>query len=452
VTQGPRIYNLFPLLAGPLPGWRPHLERAAGMGFTWVFVNAFYQAGFSGSLYSVKDYYAVDARFVAGSAPPAEQLAEMLRQASELGLSVMMDLVINHTAFDSPLLREHPAWFQRDAMGEIVHPGAKDGKRRVVWKDLAEVDNVGSPDRAALWTYWRELALHYAGLGVRGFRCDAAYQVPAELWRDLIGAVKTRHPDTLFFAETLGCTPKETLATACAGFDFIFNSSKWWDFREPWCLEQYAITAPVVPSVSFPESHDTPRLAAEFDGDRAAVVQRYAFAAAFSTGVMMPMGFEYGFRKPLHVVQTTPQDWEQPAWDLTGTIGQIHEIKAAMRPLNEDGPITPLSLDGGPCYAFWKETQDGSQAALVVLNLERTATARIRVPVGAPASMRQVARDPTTGALRALPDTGELELPPAGVLIVHEVDQDGRATGIHGVRLQRPGDPRPPGAWMRTSH
>ena len=26
--SGPRIYNLFPLLAGPLPGWKTHLERA----------------------------------------------------------------------------------------------------------------------------------------------------------------------------------------------------------------------------------------------------------------------------------------------------------------------------------------------------------------------------------------------------------------------------------------
>ena len=34
-----KIYNLFPLLAGPFPHWTPHLERAAAMGFDWVFVN-----------------------------------------------------------------------------------------------------------------------------------------------------------------------------------------------------------------------------------------------------------------------------------------------------------------------------------------------------------------------------------------------------------------------------
>lgn len=63
-SSGPRIYNVFPLLAGPLPRWTPHLERAHRLGFDWVFTNAFHYAGYSGSLYSVKDYCAIDPRLV----------------------------------------------------------------------------------------------------------------------------------------------------------------------------------------------------------------------------------------------------------------------------------------------------------------------------------------------------------------------------------------------------
>jgi len=33
------IYNLFPLLAGPLPRWKEHFTRIRDMGFNWVFVN-----------------------------------------------------------------------------------------------------------------------------------------------------------------------------------------------------------------------------------------------------------------------------------------------------------------------------------------------------------------------------------------------------------------------------
>ena len=428
MSQGPRIYNLFPLLAGPFPQWRAHLQRAAAMGFTWIFVNPFHQTGFSGSLYSVQDYYAIDPRLEDGTGrPPDVQLRAMLQEASRLDLTVMMDLVINHTAFDSPLIREHPTWFRRDQNGQIVHPGTLDGKKRVIWRDLAEVDNAESPDRQALWAYWRNLTLHYAGLGFRGFRCDAAYQVPEALWRDIIGPIKARYPDVVFFAETLGCTPKQTVATAQGGFDFIFNSSKWWDFREPWCLEHYEEMAPVVPSISFPESHDTPRLAAELNGDRRAVLQRYAFAAVFSTGVMMPMGFEYGFRKALHVVETTPKDWETPSWDLTGAITAINRTKAAHRPLNEEGPLQSMDLDDQGLFGFLKRTRDDRERVIVLLNLNREAAVRLRVPDHIPVTPGSTWTDLQSGVSQPLPAAGEIDLEPSGILVVAPADPGGRA-------------------------
>ena len=317
MASGPRIYNLFPLLAGPLPQWTSHLERAQRLGFDWVFINAFHYAGYSGSLYSIKDYYAIDPRLVddATADPPMTQLTQMIQEANRLGLKLMMDLVINHTAFDSPLVTEHPEWYKRGADGKPLHPSAKDGDKKVTWGDLVEVNNASSPDRDRLWRYWLQLTDHYAALGVRGFRCDAAYKVPGELWRFLIGQIKQSHPGTLFVAESLGCPFEDTVRLARSGFDFIFNSSKWWDFTEPWCLEQYRQTAPLVPSISFPESHDTERLATELHGDKEAVKLRYAFSALFSAGVMIPIGFEYGFRKRLDVVNTQPQDWEASQWD-----------------------------------------------------------------------------------------------------------------------------------------
>ena len=65
---GPRIYNLFPLLAGSIPHWRNHLPRIAALGFDWVYVNPFHYPGFSGSLYAVKDYYRLNPIFRNGKA------------------------------------------------------------------------------------------------------------------------------------------------------------------------------------------------------------------------------------------------------------------------------------------------------------------------------------------------------------------------------------------------
>lgn len=371
-TPGPHIYNLFPLLAGPLPAWTPHLERAQRLGFDWVFVNAFHYAGYSGSLYSIKDYYTIDPRLVDPAAgPPMAQLEQMIQTATRLGLKLMMDLVINHTAFDSPLVQEHPDWYKRGADGKPLRPSAKEGDRRVVWEDLAEIDNAGSPDRGNLWQYWLKLAEYYASMGFRAFRCDAAYKVPLDLWQFLFSQVKKSHPDTLFFAESLGCPAEDTVRLARSGFDFIFNSSKWWDFTEPWCLSQYRQTAPFAPSVSFAESHDTERLAEELHGDQAAVKLRYAFSALFSTGVMMPGGFEYGFRRRLDVVKTRPQDWEQPQWDLSSFITAVNRLKASYRVFNEEGPVDLVDAGNPRICVLVKSSMDRKEKAVLLLNKDR---------------------------------------------------------------------------------
>jgi len=367
---GPRIYNLFPLLAGPLPRWKSHLERARRMEFNWLFVNPIQLSGYSGSIYSIKDYYAIDPRFIDPAVgPPEIQLRQMNSEARGLGMRVMMDLVINHTAFDSPLVTAHPSWYRRGIDGRPVHPGTRDGDRVVTWGDLAEIDNAANRD--GLWRYWIALAEHYAELGVEGFRCDAAYKVPGELWRTLIGTVKHHRPGVTFFAESLGCPIEDTVRLAQSGFDFIFNSSKFWDFTAPWCLHQYRQTAPLVPSVSFPESHDTERLAAELNGDQAAVKMHYAFSAFFSTGVMMPIGFEYGFRRRLHVVETRAEDWETPAWDICDFVATVNRLKNSRRVFNEEGALDPLTLGNANLFAFVKWSRDRTERALIVINKDR---------------------------------------------------------------------------------
>lgn len=419
---GPRIYNLFPLLAGPLPQWTSHLQRAQRLGFDWVFVNSFHYAGYSGSLYSIKDYYAVDPRLLDPSAgAPLEQLSAMAQTAKQLGLKLMMDLVINHTAFDSLLVTEHPEWYKRGVDGKPVRPSAKEGEQQVVWGDLAEIDNAGSSDRDNLWRYWLRLAEFYASKGFSGFRCDAAYKVPLELWRFLFQELKKTHPGALFFAESLGCPFPEILQLARTGFDFIFNSSKWWDFTAPWCLDQYRQTAPLVPSISFAESHDTERLAAELHGDLAAVKQRYIFSALFSAGVMLPMGFEYGFRRRLDVVETRPQDWETPQWDLSDFITKVNALKASHRVFNEEGPIDLIEVGNPQICTLVKWSRDRGERAVLLLNKDRQYPQSCNLAqVGSTLSgTRQVQDVSLEERLEHSPDFQTCRLKPSGCNVIY---------------------------------
>jgi starch synthase (maltosyl-transferring) len=369
-----KIYNLFPLLAGPFDQWAPHLERAASMGFDWVFVNPIQRLGRSGSLYSIADYFAINPALLNSSAKckPDEQVRAMAAEAKKNGLSLMIDLVINHCAEDSPLVKSHPDWFVREH-GRVSHPFCiEENGNKVVWRDLAQFDHQRAlqhaDDTNGLLAYCVRMVEYLIGLGFRGFRCDAAYQIKTEFWQRLIARVRSQYPDTLFIAETLGCTPAATRDTASAGFDAIFNSAKWWDFHGDWLLEQYELTRQITPSIGFPESHDTRRMFDEFEGNVDALRQRYLFTALFASGVMMPMGFEYGFRKRLDVVSTTPDDWEQPNTDITGFIGQVNAIKSQAPVFAGEGRIDRLPYPDQAVLLLRKHAIDGPGQALLVLN------------------------------------------------------------------------------------
>lgn len=363
------IYNLFPLLAGQASEWKPHLERARAMGFDWIFVNPIHYPGYSGSLYSIKDYFRFNPLIV-DAADPAAEAREFKRVAAEaraLGLRLMVDLVVSHCAFDSDLVKQHPAWFRREH-GKVVHPSCKEGDKTVVWKDLVQFDHQHGKDPEGLFNYLASVVDFLLELGVEGFRCDAAYQVPEPFWRRLIAGTKKKNPNAVFLAETLGCSPHETARTARAGFEYIFNSSKWWDYSGPWLFEQYNLTRETSKSVSFPESHDTPRLAEEAGGNLDVLKSRYFFSALFSAGVMMPIGFEFGFRRRLHVVKTRPADWENTGVDLTAFIGNLNRVKAANPVFQEDAPTEILPTNNPNILFLWKGSLKAGQEALIILN------------------------------------------------------------------------------------
>jgi starch synthase (maltosyl-transferring) len=376
--MGPRIYNLFPLLAGRVRAWHDHLERIAAMGFSWIYVNAFHYPGFSGSLYAIKDPYRLNDLFADGR-DQDEALRGFVDAAARHGLKVMMDLVVNHVSKDALLVSEHPTWCRRDFDGQLYSPRVADPASPTgvtIWGDLCELDYERPDAREGLIAYWSDYLRHYLRLGFAGFRCDAAYKVPTDVWRRLIAAARRDNLEVVFLAETLGCTLPQIQDLADADFDYIFNSSKWWDFRSDWLLEQYEATRRIAPSVSFPESHDTPRVAAEVgneDAERLAdhLRFRYAFAACFSTGVMMPMGYEFGSTQALDVVRTRPNDWESRTIDISAFVAAVNGMKAAVPVLNQEGPQRRVTAPSATAVGLLRESVDRADGcALLVLNAD----------------------------------------------------------------------------------
>jgi starch synthase (maltosyl-transferring) len=381
MSEGLRIYNLFPSLAGTVRDWIAHLPRIAAMGFNSVYINPFHYPGFSGSLYAVKDYYRLNPRFRGSERGDDDTLLRQLTEAAHAqGMRLIMDLVVNHTSKDSELVVSHPNWFIRDAGGELISPYAidpTDARRKTVWGDLAELD-YRLPQQRHILAYFQDLVRHYMGLGFDGFRCDAAYKVPAEVWRGLIDAARAASPEVIFCAETVGAPMDAVLGLGEAGFDYLFNSVKWWNFESPWLLEQYEAFRHIAPSIGFPESHDTDRLAAELLAAGVSETeiepryrQAYAFAAAYSTGVLMPMGFEYGWSRHLDPVEFRDAEPEPNRFDLSDFIAEINAMKMTIPALNEEGPQRLLTNQADPLVVLERQTEKGLEGAFILVNTDR---------------------------------------------------------------------------------
>lgn len=417
---GPRIYNLFPRLLGCIDNWYPHLDRIKDMEFDWIYLNPVNETGFSGSLYSIKNYFKFNPIFANPQAvdPTSwDDFKKFVQKAHELGLKILYDLVINHTAIDSPLTEEHPDWYVHkyaiiqkatgcavkffsldepttiygqeytsehykieEVIGNPYAIDPSDARKITIWGDLAQIDNENSPDLEGLTNYWKSLIEFYLGLGIDGFRCDAAYKVPPEMWNPLIEHARSINPNTIFVAETLGCTIPELKRTMEAKFDFINNSAKWWDFTSNWCVQQYNDFRVFAPSIGFPETHDTKRFIVETGGNIEMQIFRYLFACIFSAGVMVPLGYEFGFKKQLDVVDMEPKDMEQKSFDISETIKKINKFKKSIRCLNEDGPIVHYSnYPNGNVLILRKTSNDGKQQILLVYNKNWQVTQNIRL-------------------------------------------------------------------------
>jgi starch synthase (maltosyl-transferring) len=95
---------------------------------------------------------------------------------------------------------------------------------------------------------------------------------------------------------------------------------------------------------------------------------RYIFASFFSSGVMMPVGYEFGFTRPLDVVTASPADWQTPSFDISAFVGKANAFKQRFRCLNEEGPMKIFDYGNKSILVLRKTSKDEKQHLLLVYN------------------------------------------------------------------------------------
>jgi glycosidase len=169
------------------------LPRIAALGVNWLWLMPVYpigrekRKGSLGSPYAIADYFGVNPEH-----GDLRDLRALIDAAHELGLQVMFDLVLNHTAPDSVLMERNPQWFWKKSDGKV-------GNRFGDWSDIVDLDY----SNRGLWEYQGEMLEYWVSLGVDGFRCDVAPFLPLEFWKTVIERVKRIKPEVVFLSESV---------------------------------------------------------------------------------------------------------------------------------------------------------------------------------------------------------------------------------------------------------
>jgi glycosidase len=204
------IYEVFPRDfsdAGNLNGVTKRLDELhkLGVNILWTMpvhpIGEKFRKGEFGSPYSIRDYYAID-----GNYGTVADLTRLVSAAHKRGMRVIMDLVADHTAWDSVMMR-HPEFYKHDTQGNVISPVPE-------WTDVAALNY----DNPALREYMIDMLKFWVKTcDVDGFRCDAAAMVPTEFWEQVRVELGGMKPDILMLAEA---SKPELLVNA---FDFDYS-------------------------------------------------------------------------------------------------------------------------------------------------------------------------------------------------------------------------------------
>ena len=142
--------------------------------------------GSLGSYYSIIDYKAINPEF-----GTMEDFQSFLNKAHELGMKVIIDWVANHTSRDANWWKEGKTeWYVMDENTGLPIV-------EYDWTDIAKLNYKNEDMRLAMidaLKFWVEM-------GVDGYRCDVAMNVPGDFWAEAWKQVREINPDVYLLAE-----------------------------------------------------------------------------------------------------------------------------------------------------------------------------------------------------------------------------------------------------------
>jgi glycosidase len=183
------------------------LDSIKSLGVNVVYLMPIHPVGTVNSVnspYSVKDYKGINAEF-----GTLNDLRALVDGAHSRNMSVILDWVANHTAWDNPWITTHHTWYMKNAAGTIISPPG------MGWNDVAQLDFTNNEMRQEMirsMKYWVYTA------NVDGFRFDYADGPPFSFWKQAVDSLRNISTHKLLLLAEGSRSDHFT-----AGFDFTFG-------------------------------------------------------------------------------------------------------------------------------------------------------------------------------------------------------------------------------------
>jgi cyclomaltodextrinase len=372
------IYEVFPRVFSPqgnFKGITAQLDRLKELGVTVLWLMPIHPQGklkakgTLGSPYSIRDYDALNPDY-----GTADDFKQFVAAAHRRDMKVFIDVVANHTAWDSTLIEKHRDWYQRDAAGQIVPPNPD-------WVDVAQLDY----SNPALRQYMSELLVRWMrDYQLDGFRADYAKGLPRDFWETLRPQLDRVRPNLALLAEA--DDPSLLLRAFDVDYawafyhamsDVLSGRAPASYLREVWERDEARYPRGAL-RLRFSDNHDQLRATGQFGLPAALAASALIFTL---DGVpLLYNGMEVGDTTE----STAPALFERPliAWEVAERRPQVtpyYRALAALRrahPALTRGAVRWLRNDDERRVLSYERT-GGGETLVVVVNLSSVAYAGI---------------------------------------------------------------------------
>jgi cyclomaltodextrinase / maltogenic alpha-amylase / neopullulanase len=380
------VYGVIPPLFGspPLQAVTAALDRIAALGTTTLWLSPIFATAPGDFGYAVTDHFVVRPEY-----GDMADLQQLVGEAHERGLRVILDLPLNDTSSHHPYFRQaerlgasrshYWPFYERSSNGRPVH--------YFTWRDLPNL----SYDSKEV----RRLALEVAGFWLReanvdGFRCDAAWGVGGRapgFWAEWTAEVRRIRPDALLLAEAGAASLQWSEEGFSAAYDWGGQLGQWaW----PEAFSNNAASVPALdaalrkPSSTRPfrflDNNDTGRRFATTHGPGLT-------AAALSLLLSLPgipciyTGQEIG-ASYLPYRRTRPLDWSDgDPYGYTQLIAALTARRSEL-PALQSGALTVMSASPADSVLALNVALPGESLRVVGNFTGRSLTATVSEPGG----------------------------------------------------------------------